>query len=237
VFGIVFRDFSEFDKAQAQFSAALEIRQRVLPPDHADIGEVQQNIGVNLSQAGKPEQGVEHLIEALRIQKAALGADSPKVAQATYNLGRTMIRLKRFEESRALLLDSLEIHRRIAPDKKAHIAYHLSTLAGVERALKHADAAERYAVEGLEVMRAAVNAGNPALATSLFEVAAARLMRNDVAGADDPSREAYEIASAVFGSNPAHITLVAIRDQRLTILEALGLTDQAATLRATAPPP
>ncbi|XVJ59523.1 MAG: serine/threonine protein kinase [Tepidisphaera sp.] len=236
VFGIVFRDFSEFDKAQAQFSAALEIRQRVLPPDHADIGEVRQNIGVNLSQAGKPEQGVEHLIEALRIQKAALGAESPKVAQATYNLGRTMLRLKRFQESRALLLDSLEIHRRIEPDKKAHIAYHLSTLSGVERALNNADAAERYAIEGLEVMRASVQPGNLAIATSLYEVAAARMMRNDFAGADEPSREAFGIAFDVLGSNPAHVTLAAIRDQRLTILDALGLNDQAATVRATVPP-
>ncbi len=237
VFGIVFRAFSEFDKAQAQFSAALEIRQRVLPPDHADIGEVRQNIGVNLSQAGKPEQGVEHLIEALRIQKAALGAESPKVAQATYNLGRTMLRLKRFQESRALLLDSLEIHRRIEPDKKAHIAYHLSALSGVERALNNADAAERYAIEGLEVMRASVQPGNLAIATSLYEVAAARMMRNDFAGADEPSREAFDIAFQVLGSNPAHVTLAAIRDQRLSILEALGLNDQAATLRATATPP
>lgn len=117
----------------------------------------------------RPGEAVEPLSEALRIQRAALGPDHPKVARSTDSLGRTMLRLKRVDDAARLLTESLEIHRRILPDAKELLAMHPTTLAGVDRNRGMLESSERLADEGVELMRSAVTARSPSIATALRE--------------------------------------------------------------------
>jgi tetratricopeptide (TPR) repeat protein len=81
--------------------AALAIKQRILSPDHPDVGVSWTNIGNVLIEMGRHAEALAAHQKALDILRSAYGADSPLLAQALANRGEVLALLGRHREAEA----------------------------------------------------------------------------------------------------------------------------------------
>jgi tetratricopeptide (TPR) repeat protein len=75
------------------YSEQLEVRQRVLDPNHEDIGITHANLGVTYHYMGKYKEAVNHFQKALDIYSHSLQSDHPNVLKAKENLHNSTLLL------------------------------------------------------------------------------------------------------------------------------------------------
>ncbi len=221
VAGIIDRNFGDFEAAQRQFDRSLEIRRRVFPPDSLEIADSLQNISTLKGMTGHPEESIPLMTEALLIQRLALGEDDPIVARSTFNLARAHLRLKQYDRALDLTNESLSLHQRILPNQLDVLGMHYEQLAAVQRATGDLASAAANNVKAVDLVRQGAGPESPTLAVALLGLARTRLQAGDLAGADEPSREAVEIVDKVFAAKPDHPTAAAVHATRSEVVRAL----------------
>ncbi|HET6150326.1 MAG TPA: serine/threonine-protein kinase [Polyangia bacterium] len=87
---------------------ALELKERLLGPDHPDVGLSLGNIGNVLAKLGRVSEALELSERGLRIKEKALGADHPVVARELLNRSEQLIMAKRFAEAEQLARRALQ---------------------------------------------------------------------------------------------------------------------------------
>ena len=100
-----------YEDAHYYFSAALELRQRLLGNDHLLVAGSEQNLGALASERGKFDEARAHHEAAMALFNARLGPDHPRVARALANLATVAERDGKVElarEHRAHALSILE---------------------------------------------------------------------------------------------------------------------------------
>src|SRR6058998_1033515 len=100
--GYLYVDQGEFDKAIAQFEAALRIRSGKLDP-HYNVGSafVRMNLADALARKGQPDEAMVNYEEAIRLQ--------PNYADAYYNRGNVLFAEGRIDEAMADWEKTLQI--------------------------------------------------------------------------------------------------------------------------------
>jgi CHAT domain-containing protein/Tfp pilus assembly protein PilF len=77
----------EYDSSIGYYEKALEIRLKLLGPEHPDVANNYDNLGVDYLDKGEYDKAIAYSEKALEIRLKMLGADHPKVATSYNNLG------------------------------------------------------------------------------------------------------------------------------------------------------
>jgi tetratricopeptide (TPR) repeat protein len=74
------------DRAEAGYRAALEIRQRLLDPEHPEIASLYNNLATVLHEGGRYTEAEHLLVRARTIARRHLAADHPLLTSIDENL-------------------------------------------------------------------------------------------------------------------------------------------------------
>ena len=126
---------------------SLEIRERLLSPNHTKTGESYNNLAVVLDDLGDREEAVDLYRRAIVVQEAIYGPDSEPVAATLNNLGIALRDLGRVDEGLEALVRAWEIDRAALGDEHLYVALDRQNLAATyceagqpERGREHIDA-------------------------------------------------------------------------------------------------
>jgi eukaryotic-like serine/threonine-protein kinase len=130
-------------RAQEQ---ALVLKEKVLGPDHPDLGTSETNLAIDLQELGRNTEALAHNDRAITLQRNGLGADHPDLAFSFSEGGEILNALGRYREARLSFERALASWgRQLEPDSRL-LGYPLTGI-GVSY-LSEGKAAE--AVEPLE---------------------------------------------------------------------------------------
>lgn len=98
------------------FRCALEIRRRVLPPSHPDVGESAGMLAGVLNRSGRAGEAEEMLRQVLADMEQVFDEDDFQVAFTRAMLGENLLAQGRFAESEPYLLESHDVMLRVTED-------------------------------------------------------------------------------------------------------------------------
>lgn len=131
---VVLTGKGEFAEAGTLAREALEIRQKLLPPDDPDIARSHNARAGTLYGQEKWEEAKSELSEALRIWRSGSVTPSADFATALNNLASIRKLEEAYGESAALHREALEIRRNVLPDGHP---FTISSIHNLASALMH----------------------------------------------------------------------------------------------------
>jgi len=161
------RRFAESEKLQQE---ALEVRRRVLGPEHPDTLASMSNLGSTLDSEERYREAEPLQRETLALQRRIIGAEEPETLGSANNLAFTLEKLKRYGEAEKLYRETLDIQRRILgpehPDTLLSADNLNNTLAEQGRYAE----AEKLCRETLAIRRRVLGPEHPDTAMSTYEL-------------------------------------------------------------------
>ncbi len=143
-FGNVLRAAGRYPEAIAKHEEALEIRERLLGPDHPDVARTLGNLSSSLLEAGRNSEALVQQERALEIRERAFGPSHPDVATTLNNLAGVYYNLGQYAKSEAAARRALAIREAVhGPDHQQSASTHgtmglaLSMLGRNSEALEH----------------------------------------------------------------------------------------------------
>ncbi len=145
---------AQYDDAQRDFEACLEDFLRTLGPDHPETADVRHSLGVLHSYAGRPEQAIPELEEALRARELAYGPESREVAITAGGLGDALAQLGEHDRAIASVLRAVAIDERSYGRLHPTVAARYGQLADVMRIAGWREQARDAAEHSLAILEA-----------------------------------------------------------------------------------
>src|SRR5262249_782981 len=142
-----------YDQAEALFSPALDIKARVLGPEHPDTLRALSDFASMYQRQGKYSLAASYAAQALAGRRHGLGAEHPDTMASATDLALAYLSQGKFSESEPLAREALEFDRKKQPDDWQR--FHAESLLGVSLAgQKKFDEAEPLLLEGYQGMLA-----------------------------------------------------------------------------------
>jgi non-specific serine/threonine protein kinase/serine/threonine-protein kinase len=110
---------------------ALEIKRRVLGPEHPDTLKSMGNLANVYTYEGKDAQAEELFNQTLEIQKRVLGPEHPDTLRTMANLAGVYAHEGKYAQAEGLFEQTLEIFKRVLGPEHPVTAQILYSLAGV----------------------------------------------------------------------------------------------------------
>lgn len=116
--GKIWQSRGDYDKAEAHYLTALEVRKSTLPPGHLDIGQVLYRLGSVVGEVGNDyEKALTYLHESLVINENAVGVEHPATVLVWSGIANVYLLQNRFEEALKYQLKTLELYQDIYDNK------------------------------------------------------------------------------------------------------------------------
>jgi len=156
VMGNVYANLGLYPRAQSLDQRAMEIRRRVLGPEHPDTLGSMNNLGLVLRNEGHYAEAEKLDRETLDLRRRVLGPEHPDTLMSMNNLGSVLYREGHYAEAEKLYREALDVQRHVlGPEnpKTAITTYNLGCIA--------AHRGQRD--QALSLLREAVDHGEPSL--------------------------------------------------------------------------
>ncbi len=112
----------DYEQAERLYRQSLEIREKLLEPEHPDIATSLRSLGVLYYLWGDFDQAEPLLVQALEIRERLYGPEAARVATAVASLGRLFHAQGRLREAETLYTRSLSIRRQRLGEDHPHVA-------------------------------------------------------------------------------------------------------------------
>jgi tetratricopeptide (TPR) repeat protein len=112
----------------------LQVRERVLGPDHPDTIVSMANLGRVLVNDGHAREAEDLYIRVVEKRRSVLGPEHPDTVKAMADLGDALLRQKKYSQAEKVIREALGIGKRVLAAKgplMACMLYNLAALAGV----------------------------------------------------------------------------------------------------------
>ena len=196
--GLAHKRCAHFPVAEASYGRSLEIRERVLPKGHSDLGYIYNNLaGLHFAQ-GRYTEAEALFQQAFDIWNASEGPDDPITLKARRNVGMALLRQGKATEAEVPLRYSLERCRMSLGDHRDTA----SSLDGLGQALASQDRfaeAEVLSVEALEMRKRVLNEGHPVVGIGHGNVADLLIRQERWTDAEPHALQALTILEAAYG--------------------------------------
>ena len=107
----------QYAQAEPLFLQALQLRERVLSPDHPDVASLLNSLALLFREQGKYAQAEPLFLQALQLRERVLGPEHPEVASSLNSLAALYWSLGRYEQAEQLLQRALYIwEHALGPD-------------------------------------------------------------------------------------------------------------------------
>src|SRR5262245_46793170 len=161
------RNAGKYDEALPYFESALEIRERILGPDHPDVSQAINGLAIIHYFKGEYSKAEPLHLRALAIQEKSLGPEHPDVAASLISLGLLYAALGAYAEAEPLYLRALAIQEKSLGPDHPDVAVSLNSLALLYAALGDYAKAEPLYLRALAIREKSFGPEHPNVAGSL----------------------------------------------------------------------
>lgn len=142
----------------------MEILEKALPPDHPDLAEAYNNVGLTCGELHDYEKTLQYTLRALEIRKNNRPLNYIDLATSYHSAGLAYGALGEFEKSLDYILRGLEIRKTVLPPDHIDLAasYHGAGLICYE--CGNAEKGLEYTLSGLKIMKKVLPPDHPYLA-------------------------------------------------------------------------
>ena len=198
-----------YEEAEAQLESGVDIRRRVLGPEHADTLDSQNSLAVILKYQGRLADAEPLYRRTLEAMRRTLGIEDRATLSSINNLAVLLRNLDKLDEAETLHREALGTLRRVLGPEDPDTLNSMSNLALTLRDQDKLDEAERLARESLETRRRVQDEEHPSTLQAMNALAAVLASRGELVEAERLDRRTLETAHRVFG--PKHLyTLVSM---------------------------
>ena len=198
----VYQAQGDYTKALEYYKKALEIREKVLGPEHPDTATVYNNIALVYGGQGDYAKALEYYKKALEIREKVLGLKHPDTA-ATYN-NIAGVYWAQGDHAKALeyYKKALEIREKVLGPEHPDTATTYNDTAGVYQVEGDHTKALEYYKKALEIREKVLGSKHPDTATTYNNIAGVYQAQGDHTKALEYYKKALEIREKVLG--PEH---------------------------------
>jgi serine/threonine-protein kinase len=193
----VHRAKGEYEAAEARHREALAIRRN--QGDLEGQADSLSGLGFLLDAAGRSDEALASLREALAIGRQVHGDRHTKVALSECNLAGALHRAGQLEAALEAFTTCVAHRRTLLGDRHAHLALSLNNMALVYSDLNRYDDAERLYQESLAITRSTFGPHHREVAATLNNLAILSFKRGNFADAAERFRELIGIWQALVG--------------------------------------
>jgi len=191
-----------YEDAIASIREALAIREKVLGPDHLDVANSLNILGLLYVNQGRYAEAEPLYQRSLAIREKALGADHAEVARVLNNLGTSYIKQGRYTDAEPCFKRSLIILERTFGPEHGDVATALGNLGLLySNQGRYAEAEPLYLRE-LAIREKALGPDHPNLATGLNNLASLYTYEGRYADAEPIYKRSLALKEKAFG--PEH---------------------------------
>jgi CHAT domain-containing protein/Tfp pilus assembly protein PilF len=192
----------KYDEALPSFESALEIRERVLGPDHPDIVSAINGLALLHYNKGAYSKAEPLFQRALAIREKALGPEHPSIATSLNNLANLHFGRGEFAKVEPLYLRALAIREKSLGPEHTNVAASLSNLASLYDRRSEYSKAEPLYLRALAIDEKALGPEHPDVASSLDNLGSLYQNRGSYAKAEPFIQRALAIREKALG--PEH---------------------------------
>ncbi len=227
--GVVLWDAGETDRAEAAFSACLDLQKEIYTEDNLVTAPILNSLAVIRQGQGRFEEAEETFKECLKVLGRAHGEGHPATASCLNNMALLYEAMNRFEDALRLAERSLEINRSFFGDAHPDVAADLNTVALLHESLGNGLAAEQNFRDSLSIREQAFGKEHPETAQAMCNLA----LLLDNRGRHDEAIAFYEQGLAAYeatlgADNPL---VESALDNYIRLLEKTGKRPASDALR------
>ncbi len=214
--GSSFLSQAEFETAERQFRAALELRRAHYPPGSDEIAQAETGLAQTLQERGRLEDAEPLLRDALQIRRDASARDAAsdearrkatdRLSESLGNLADLLERRGDYAAARQLHEESLPLIRDVHGTESRSYATTLNFLASIHEKLSEYERAEQLYLECLAIRRRVLPAPHAHLANVLNNLGGLYHVTSRTAEAERLHREALEMRLAMFDEDHPHVS-------------------------------
>ena len=161
------RDNGNIEGAENSYRRSLEMRQRLLGPEHPNIATSLNNVSGILHKKGDLDEAEVLQRASLDMDQKLLGDEHPEVATGINNLATLLHDKGDLEEAEALYREALQMSRRLLGDSHPDVGNSLNNLASLLLDHEKDDEAEVLYRESLAIARQALGERHPTVVNAL----------------------------------------------------------------------
>jgi tetratricopeptide (TPR) repeat protein len=227
---IVYKDQGRLDEALALELESLEIREKVLGPDHTHVGFSLTTLGEIYRKLGRAAEGEQPGRRGLAICEATQGVSHPETSWSRGNLVRTLLVQDKLTEAEGILTESMtEIE---AAGEEEALPDLLDDLGEIRRRQIRLDEAVLLYQRAAEIVRRTSGDDDPRIGLSQAGLAKVYVDEGDFPRAETLFTEALAVMEAGWGKKDPD-RLETLRDYA-DLLSRTGRLEEAEVLRAEA---
>jgi len=182
--------------AEPLLRRAVEIREKVLGPDHPDVARGLNNLGTVYEAMGRYDDAWKYYQRALALKERVMGPRHPSVASGLNNLGVVLTRRHRLDEAEQTLERSLAIWQEALGPDHADVANALTNLGAVHEAKGDPTGARDLYQRALAIRERALGPDHPHVALTLTGLTRALVALGEASAAVDTGERALRIRLA-----------------------------------------
>ena len=203
VMGGVYRNLGFYSRAHSLLARAVDIRRRVLGPEHPSTLSAMSDLASTLNDEFRFSEAEKLLRETLTIQQRVLRPEHPNTLFTMSRLADTLSGEGRYGEAEKLQRETLDIQRRLLGQDDPTTVLMMSNLANTLDLEGHYAEAEKLYRETLGIQRRVLGAEHPSTLLSMAHLANVLSDERRYAEAEKLQRETLDIRRRVLG--PVHV--------------------------------
>lgn len=184
---------SQLDKVEAPATRSLEVREKALGKDNADVAESLSTLGAYYQQKSDFGKAESSLQRALKVREAALKEDHICVAQTVNQMAGLYKEMALYSKAEPLYERALNIRQSKLDADSLEVAQSQSDLGSLYVAMGNYAAAEPFYQKALEVRQAKLGADHPEVAETLNDMGNLERRRGSYTAAETLYRQALAI--------------------------------------------
>ncbi|AKB25346.1 hypothetical protein MSMTP_1877 [Methanosarcina sp. MTP4] len=223
---------ARFKESEPFLKSSLEIRKKVLEPEHFDLSESFNNLAELYKDLARYSEAEPLYARALEIRENVLNPDNPAIAESLNNLAELFTILARYSEAESLCVRALEIRENVLNPDDPDIAESLSNLAGVYRDLGRYSEAEPLYTRALGITEKALGPEHPDVGTFLNNLAVVYQDLGRSSEAEPLNIRSLRITEKALG--PEHPIVGTCLNNLALVYQDLGRSSEAESLNIRA---
>ena len=171
--GFLLGELGDFNNQLASYQNTLNIREKILPPDHLELAVNYDNISHSWGELGNHPRQLEFCLKALKIFEKVLPPDHPNLAISYGNTGAAWGNLGNYQKQLAFYQKALEIWEKILPPDHPDLAASYNNMGAAWGRLGNYQKQLAFCQQALEIREKILPPNHPDLAISYNNVGAA----------------------------------------------------------------
>jgi tetratricopeptide (TPR) repeat protein len=226
--GKAYFDLGVYPEAQRQWERAVELRRRILGPDHPDTLTTMNDLANAYRVQSAYKQAEPLFTKVLETRGRVLGVENPATLSSMNELANLYLDQGKYAEAEPLLVKALELQRRVLGPDHPDTLTSLHDLATTYEAEGKAKQAESLEIQALDGRRRVLGEEHPQTARSMNELGWLYRQEGKYAQAESLLKAAVEVQRRVLGAEHSD-TLTSMNNLAL-VYQRQGKYDEAEEL-------